>query len=135
MIYLTRQERLVLIFLAAALAVGAGFRVFRGKMGPAAPAPLKLTWELGTPKPPAVTPAITAATAAVPSTPLKINPNVATAEELAALPGIGPALAQRVVAYRAGHPPFRRAKDLARVSGISARMAAALEPYLIFNPQ
>ena len=132
MIYLTRQERLVLIFLAGALAVGAGFRVFRGKMGPAAPAPLKLAWDLGTPNPAAVSPATAAA--AVPSTSLKVNPNAASAEELAALPGIGPTLAGRVVAYRAGHPPFRRAGDLAHVSGISARMAAALEPYLIFNP-
>jgi competence protein ComEA len=128
MFNLTRQERLVLLFLAAALAVGAGVRVLWGRKAPPPPKPMEAEWDLTAPK-------ATAAPTAFAETPAaarQIDPNVATAAELETLPGIGEVLAARVVSYRATHPPFRNPEDLARVEGISPALAGRLAPYLTF---
>jgi len=127
MFNLTRQERVVLIFLAATLAAGAAVKVWGGKKASPPPAPIVREWDLTTPKPAPVAPSPTAAST------VRIDPNVASEAELATLPGIGPVLAGRIVAYRAHHPLFRRAADLARVNGISAEMAAKLAPHLTLN--
>lgn len=128
MIHLTRQERLILVFLAAALALGAGVKILGGRKAPAVPAAVKMAWDLRTPK-------TAAPTAAAPKTPAgKVELNSAGTAELESLPGIGPTLAARIVAYRAGHPPFRAAGDLAAVKGISPRLAADLEPFVTATP-
>lgn len=59
-----------------------------------------------------------ALTAPIPTGPVVININTATARELEALPGIGPALAQRIVDYRAANGPFRTTEELIKVKGI-----------------
>ena len=59
-----------------------------------------------------------ALTAPVPTGPVVININTATARELEALPGIGPALAQRIVDYRTEAGGFRTVEEMLNVSGI-----------------
>jgi len=128
--YLTKQERLVLIFLAGALAVGAAARVVWGRRAPPRPAPLELTIDLSKEK---GTPADLAAAAAKILN-AKVDVNNAGAEELATLPGIGPAFAARIIQYRKGHPPFTKAEDLTAVPGIGPAKAGALAPHITFGP-
>ena len=124
MFHRTRQERLVLIFLAAALLVGAAVRVWRGRAVPPPAKPVELAWDLAAPKPSvAGLPGATAATAAP-----KVDVNRATAAELATLPGIGDELARRIVAYREAHGPFRRPADLGAVAGIGPETVKKIAP-------
>jgi competence ComEA-like helix-hairpin-helix protein len=58
--------------------------------------------------------------------PKKIDINAASAVELALLPGIGPVLAERIVAYRAGHGAFATLDQLAEVKGIGASIVNGL---------
>jgi len=52
LIYFTRQERLVLIFLACALAAGAAVKVLRGEKAPPPPRPAEAEFDLTKAKPP-----------------------------------------------------------------------------------
>ena len=125
MIYLTKQERLVLIFLVAALAVGAAVKVLRGERAPPPPKPLEAEFDLAEVKPP-----LEAAALAEAAAPEKINVNAADAAALCALPGIGPAYAARVVAYREAHGPFEKPEDLTAVKGIGPATVGKIEPYI-----
>ena len=62
-----------------------------------------------------------AAGAASPDGDVRINLNVASADELERLPGVGPALARAIVEYRA-HSPFQKTEDLRNVKGIGDRL-------------
>jgi competence ComEA-like helix-hairpin-helix protein len=70
---------------------------------------------------------------------LRLDPNLASAEELAAIPGVGPAMAGRIVAYRnreiaAGRAPaFSGLDDLDRVAGIGKATLEAIGPSLRFG--
>jgi competence protein ComEA len=123
--YLTKQERLVLIFLAAALTAGAAVKVLRGERAPPPPKPLEVEFDLATPKAPADAAALADITA-----PRKINVNTATAAALCELPGIGPYLAARIIAYRDAHGPFEKAEDLDAVEGIGPATVEKLEPHV-----
>ncbi|MEE9457828.1 MAG: helix-hairpin-helix domain-containing protein [bacterium] len=125
MIYLTKQERLVLIFLAAALAVGAAVKVLRGERAPPLPRPVEVEFDLTKPKPPLDAAALTEITAA-----RKINVNAADASELCTLPGVGPVIGRRIVAYREAHGPFEKAEDLSAVEGIGPATVEKLRPYV-----
>ncbi len=125
MIYLTKQERLVLIFLAAALAVGAAVKVFRGERAPLPPRPAAVEFDLTRPQPPLDAAALTEITA-----PRKINVNAANASELCNLPGVGPVIGRRIVAYREAHGPFEKAEDLTAVEGIGPATVGKIEPYI-----
>jgi competence protein ComEA len=122
---LTRQERLVLIFLVAALAVGAAVKALRGERAPAAPRPVELEFDLAEPKAP-----LDAATLAAAAAPEKIDVNQADAAALCELPGVGPCYAARIVAYREEHGPFAKAEDLAAVKGIGPKTVEKLKPYV-----
>ena len=54
----------------------------------------------------------------VPTGPVVVNINTATAEELLTLPGVGPALAQRIIDYRSENGDFRAVEELTKVKGI-----------------
>jgi competence protein ComEA len=125
LIYLTKQERLVLIFLVAALAVGAAVKVFRGERAPPPPRPVEVEFDLTKPKPP-----LDAAALAEITAPEKINVNAADALELCTLPGVGPVIARRIVAYRKKHPPFEKAEDLTAVEGIGPATVGKIAPYI-----
>ena len=128
MIFLTKQERLVVIFLAAALAVGAAVKVLRSERAPPPPRPTEVEVDLAKPKP-----AVDAA-AAEAAAPEKINVNAADAAALCALPGIGPVFAARIVAYREAHGPFEKAEDLTAVAGIGPRTVDRLRPHITCGP-
>lgn len=49
---------------------------------------------------------------------VRLDINLATAEELAELPAIGEVLAARIVEYRAQNGPFASTEEIKRVSGI-----------------
>ena len=125
MIFLTKQERLVVIFLAAALAVGAAVKVLRSERASPPPRPTEVEFDLAKPKPP-----VDAAALAEAAAPIKINVNAADAAALCALPGIGPAYAARIVAYRESHGPFECSEDLTAVKGIGPATVKKLEPYI-----
>jgi comEA protein len=125
LIFLTKQERLVVIFLAAALAVGAAVKVLRSERAPPPPRPVEVEFDLAKPKPP-----LDAAALAEITAPKKINVNAADAATLCALPGIGPAYAARIVAYRENHGPFERPEDLTAVKGIGPATVEKLRPYV-----
>ena len=129
MIFLTKQERLVVIFLAAALAVGAAVKVLRSERAPPPPRPVEVEFDLAKPKPP-----VDAAALAEAAAPEKINVNAADAAALCALPGIGPAYAARIVAYRERHGPFDRPEDLTAVKGIGPKTVDRLQPYITCGP-
>jgi competence protein ComEA len=123
--YFTKQERLVLIFLAAALAAGAAVKVLRGEKAPPPPRPLEVEFDLATPKAPADAAALAEITAGK-----KINVNAADAAELCAVPGIGPSLAARIVSYRDAHGLFEQPEDLTAVRGIGPATVKKIEPYI-----
>lgn len=70
----------------------------------------------------AVSPAARVSTS---TTPAKLDPNTATADQLKALPGIGKVLAQRIVAAR----PFKSADALRRVKGIGDARFEKIRPF------
>lgn len=125
MFHLTRQERLVLIFAVAALAVGAAVKAWRGERAPTAPRPAEVEFDLASSKPPLDAGALAAAIA-----PEKINVNTADAEALRKLPGVGPYYAGRIVAYRDEHGPFEKPEDLTAVRGIGPKTVEKLRPYV-----
>lgn len=63
-----------------------------------------------------------------------VDLNAASAAELDALPGIGPALAERIVAWRAGHGRFRGVEELEQVPGIGPAAVARLRPLVRATP-
>jgi competence protein ComEA len=128
--YLTKQERLVLIFLAAALATGAAVKILRSEAAPPPPRPVEVEFDLANPKTPVDAEALAEITA-----PQKINVNAADAAALCELPGIGPSLAGRIVAYRDAHGPFEKAEDLTAVEGIGPATVEKLGPYVTCGTQ
>lgn len=133
LLYLTKRERLVLIFLAAAFAVGAAVKVLRSERAPPPLPPAEAEFDLAEAKPLLDVGALAEA-AAPPENPApkKINVNAADAAALCALPGIGPVYAARIVAYRESHGPFKCPEDLAAVKGIGPATVKKLEPYVTF---
>ena len=129
MFHLTRQERLVLIFLVAALAVGAAVRALHGERAPRAAEAVAVEFDLTKPKR-----HVDAASLASLPKPKIINVNAADAEELCELPGVGACYAGRIVAYREAHGPFEKPEDLAAVRGIGPRTVERLKPYVTCEP-
>ncbi len=62
---------------------------------------------------------------------LRLDPDLATAEQLEELPGIGPAIAERILEQRERTPIDGR-EDLLAVDGIGEKTLDALEPYIIY---
>jgi competence ComEA-like helix-hairpin-helix protein len=123
--YLTKQERLVLAFLVAALAVGAAAKVIRGRRVPPPPEPATLEYDLTAPKAP-----VDAASLLSLSEPKKINVNAADVAELCELPGVGECYAGRLVAYREEHGPFEEPEDLLAVKGIGPATLEKMRPFI-----
>ena len=62
--------------------------------------------------------------------PVKIDINLASAEELMRLPGIGPKMARRIVAHRDSRGGFETAEDLKEVRGVGDKTVERLRPLI-----
>lgn len=115
---MNRRERAVLLFLAAAFAVGAavaGVRELRRVRGPEA-----------------CVLSVDSSALAIDTTPAgPLDLNTATAAGLEALPGIGPVIAGRILDYRQRHGRFRSVGELRQVSGIGPKRYAALRELVV----
>ena len=60
----------------------------------------------------------------------KIDPNTATVEELDALPCIGMTTARRIIAYRQMHGPFQSLDELQSVEGLSPAIFTQISRFL-----
>ncbi len=68
---------------------------------------------------------------AVVSTKLRLDLNVATADQLVALPEIGPALAARIIEFRSAVGHITRLSQLLEVTGIGPATVAAIQPFVL----
>lgn len=106
---LTRQERLVLIFLISVLLAGTVWRhasrryPYLGQIGGVMDRPVPY---------------------------FRIDLNTATHEELVALPYIGEYTARRIIEYRETHGPFRAVEELKRVTGIKEKNYEKFAPFV-----
>ncbi len=130
---LTPQERRVVLFVLASLALGTALRWLDLLRAPGPPArqaapllsapdtALQRTGIL--PLQPAGTPEDRDST--VP----RVSLNRADFSELVTLPGIGPQRARRILEYRRHHGPFRRWEDLLAVPGIGPKTLERIRPH------
>jgi hypothetical protein len=65
--------------------------------------------------------------------PVRLDLDVATADQIEALPWVGRALATQIVADRQAHGPFGSLTGLQRIPGIGPGTAARLQPYVTFS--
>jgi len=139
----TRNELKVILFLTAALAIGAGVRWYASSSRPMPGAPYDYAVADRTfaehsqrsPVYPSPSPASSVALSrqppsAVPPVALSINVNTASKVELMRLPGIGDTYAGRIIRYRKEHGPFASVEDLDRVQGIGKKTLARLRPFV-----
>lgn len=62
---------------------------------------------------------------------LRVEPNMAEAEELVQLPGVGKAMADRIIEAR----PYTNLEDMLRVQGLGKATLDRLTPYLFFSQE
>jgi len=108
---LTKQEKLVILFLLAALVVGAAAVHFKDA----------INGFLSKPQAPAGEASFQT------QAPRIININTAGEKELASLPKIGPKMAKKIIEYRQTVGPFLLKEDLKKVKGISQKIYKLLE--------
>ena len=116
---MNRQERVVVLLLAATLLVGAGILQYRRIRLKHAPPLIVLC------------PSPTLSDSSVSSTPEPVDLNQATQRQLDVLPGIGPVLAGRIIEYRQRHGGFRSVSELRTVSGIGPKRYASLKDLVV----
>lgn len=135
---LSRQERLALLFLAAALVVGAIADAGRRRalkeqeLDPEARAFLERFFELAESER-AVVDSLSGETSQVSGEEEeipRINLNKASVEELQRLPRIGPVTARRILEARRRKGRFNKLEDLLEVKGIGVKTLEALRPYV-----
>lgn len=146
MLGLTKDEKLVIAFLSASLAVGSGILLYKQahpgfapglKSGQGAlPAPAEDTLTaaysdsaLAEPAGPAAYPGKAAAAAkAAPKTPININ--TAGQRALERLPHVGPSMAKRIIEYRSSSGGFTSVEQLGRVRGIGPKRLEQLRQHV-----
>lgn len=64
---------------------------------------------------------------------LKVNINLADEQTLEKLPRIGPVMAKRIIAHRENYGYFTSIQDLLEVKGIGPATASQLKPHIIFK--
>ena len=129
---LTESERRGVLLVAALLALGAGYDLWRAH---AVPRAAEVGVVEGAADRDAAAPARRMPAADAPvrgSDPIDLNR--ADAAQLERLPGIGPTLADRIVAHRGVHGPFRAVDELLAVRGIGPRLLERIAPHLAIRP-
>lgn len=112
MLDLTKQEKLVLLFLGFAALAGAGANWYF-KNNRSMQNIYQSTYRELSPQ---------------------IDINKATASQLETLPGIGKVLAQRIMDYRQENGPFKKIDDLCLIKGIGSRLFQNIQDRLTINP-
>ncbi|MFH1359768.1 MAG: helix-hairpin-helix domain-containing protein [Candidatus Omnitrophota bacterium] len=106
---LTRQERLVLIFLVLICLFGISFRLAL-KVNPQLNRMVNVLEDDKLYRP--------------------IDINRASLEDLIRVPGIGPAIAERIVTYRQDHGSFKDLEELKTIRGVNASNVKMISKYL-----
>lgn len=116
---MTKQEKAVIYFLIALLALGLGVKFYKAKANQ-----VNLKIERAEPL------GQKADIQNVIKERQKVKINTADAEDFARLAGIGPALAARIVEYRDQNGDFVQTDDLKKVKGIGPKKYEAIKEYL-----
>ena len=125
MISLSRQEKSVLLFLAAVVLIGMAIG-YLGKILPSREDSLNISSQkIASSK---VNSSTALATGA--STAFRVNLNKASLEELVGLPGIGEALAGRILDYRDTAGGFKSIEEIKKVKGIGESKFEAIKDRL-----
>jgi len=125
MLSLTREERIVLIFLATCLTIGIGVKAFR-HLGEGSV--IQTSSEIS-----GRSIADERTAAGIPRNPWAgpVNINTASLEELMSLNGIGRRLAERIVGYRESAGPFISKDELKKVKGIGEAIFKKIESGIV----
>ncbi len=139
----TRNEVIVILFLASGLLAGSAIRYFRAETPPAPEIPAASAYAAQDsefaararqaplpPHPDAHAGELRASSRKTLPDSAGIDINGASEEDLLRLPGIGRAYARRIIAYRTARGPFRAADDLLNVPGIGEKRFRALRPFV-----
>ncbi len=109
MVRFTKEEKIILLFLAATLFIGAGILYYKG-LNPANQRFLRsqnISFEEK------INPAFALKD--------RVNLNKATKEDLVEIKGIGPVLAGRIISYREKYGLFRKIEDIKEIKGIGGK--------------
>ncbi|MBN2030463.1 helix-hairpin-helix domain-containing protein [bacterium] len=128
MLGFTRNEKMVLLFLAFGFIIGMGVWIYRQYYGPV---PIISDYvfnqELFSSEKvneKEINPEETK------NPNLLVSINKATQEQLEYLPGIGPVMASRIIAYRDQHHGFSTIDELVEIKGIGEKTVEKLRPYI-----
>jgi|GEM_PF-740040 len=143
MLGLTKDEKLVIIFLGASLAVGSAVLLYKRAHPRFAPGlntqlaqlPAPLPDTLGTAFSDSIlgeAPGVSMAALATPKrTPsLPVNINTAGQRSLESLPNIGPSMAKRIIEYRSSVGGFKSVEQLGKVKGIGPKRLEQLRKHV-----
>lgn len=117
MSYLTKEEKLVSVFLVASFVVGSGISFCKKKFG--------VVPSLQTPSPLSSSHQIEGR--------LKVNINSASFKELIKLKGIGKKTANRIIDYRQKNGPFFYKEDLIKIRGIGKAKFETIKDSIIIE--
>lgn len=106
-IYLTKEEKYLIIFLALCLFSFLSVKVFNLK---------KIAIEVGSDT--------------IQEVVFPLDINSATYNQLLHIPGIGPVMAQRIIEYRETHGRFNDLRELREIKGIGDKKLKQLQKYL-----
>ena len=129
---LTKTERNVILFLVAAMIMGAAIRLYQA----AFPALQQFDYRASDSTFAALSAASEDSVSVVPASVTtgkesgKLNINTATVQQLMGLPGIGEVTAERILKYREETGKFTTIEDLRAIKGISKNKLERLSPMI-----
>lgn len=121
MIFLTRQEKYIVVFLIIGAICGAGYSYYKRSRPP-----IEIRFKEPIPENHALTKELDSLLKETKS----VNINRASLEELIKLKGIGPALAHRIIEYRRENGLFKDKRDVQNVTGIGPKKFNAMKDHI-----